>query len=433
METVINLAESAFDMFILLIYFKAMLINRKKKVPNILFYGSFVLMEIALSVTFFFLADIHTTLRFFITVIVSVTTTYLLTFFYDAPLTHKLFVTISFQVYCNISESIVYYAYIFYLQMTGLSYGAGDYIMNFITKIITFIMIVITFLIMNPKKNNYSIQYSLLILLTPVVSIITMLAVGYPDIESPQSLALQIAAVVGLIFLNIANYFLLNNLILSKELKAKEEQLLQQIKYQSEKYEMISVAYRDTRRLIHDTKKHYFFIKNALQKQKNEIICDYIDKELSALDNKHITVNCGNLVIDSFVGYYIQLAGQESITFDTKIRISPQLVPLDDYDLCIIIGNLLENSIKASRNIHILTKRNILFEAYTSETEFVLHISNAVSETPYSSNSSGDNADLYHGFGIENVEKTVEKYEGVYTHERKYGRYSSIIVIPLKV
>lgn len=432
METVINLASFAFDMFILLIYFKAMLINRKKKVPNILFYGSFVLMEIALSVTFFFLADIHTTQRFVITVIVSVGTTYLLTLFYDAPLRHKIFVTISFQIYCNLSETILYYGYSFYLQMTGLSYEPGDYIMNFITKIITFIMIVITFLIMNSRKKNYSIQYSLLILLTPVVSIITLLAVGYPNVDSIQSLALQVTAVVGLLFLNIANYFLLNNLLLSKELKAKEEQLLQQIKYQSEKYEMISVAYRDTRRLIHDTKKHYFFIKNALQKQKNEIICDYIDKELSALDNKHITVNCGNLVIDSFVGYYIQLAGQESITFDTKIRISPQLVPLDDYDLCIIIGNLLENSIKASRNIHILTKRNILFEAYTSETEFVLHISNAVSENPYNSYNSGNDAELYHGFGIENVEKTVAKYEGVYTHERKDGRYSSIIVIPLK-
>lgn len=430
METIINFVSLCFDMFILLIFFKTMLVNRKKNINNIIFYGSFILMEIIIYLAFFFLMDIHTSIRFFITVIISVSTTYILTFLYDAPLRHKLFVAISFQIYCNISEYIVYYGYMLYLNHTGNNYAAGDYIMNFISKIITFIMIIITFLIMNPKKNNYGIQYSLLILLTPVVSIITLLAISYSGAGNISSLALQLAAVIGLVFLNIANYFLLDNLILSKELKAKEEQLMQQIRYQSDKYEMISASYRDTRRLIHDTKKHYFFIRNALGKQSDEAICNYIDKELSALDNKHIVVNCGNLVIDSFVGYYIQLAGQEDIRFDTKIRISPNLIPVDDYDMCIIIGNLIENSINASRNIHTLSKRNIMFEAYTSETEFVLHISNAVADTrPYDNTLSDNN--LHHGFGIENVTKTVQKYNGVYTYEIKDGRYSSIIVIPI--
>lgn len=71
-----------------------------------------------------------------------------------------------------------------------------------------------------------------------------------------------------------------------------------------------------------------------------------------------------------------------------------------------------------------------MFEAYTSETEFVLHISNAVADTrPYDNTLSDNN--LHHGFGIENVTKTVQKYNGVYTYEIKDGRYSSIIVIPI--
>lgn len=310
--------------------------------------------------------------------------------------------------------------------MMGENYGVDDYVMNFISKIVTFIMVIITFLIMNSKKNNYGIQYSILVLLTPIVSIITLLALSY----NTRSLALQLVAVIGLIFLNIANYFLLDNLVASKELKAREEQLVRQIKYQSEKYEMISVAYRDTRRLIHDTKKHYFFIRNALGKQNNDTIREYIDKELSALDNKQISVNCGNLVIDSFVGYYMQLAGREGIAFNTKIRISPQLIPVDDYDMCVIIGNLLENSIKASRSIDTVSKRNILFEAYTSEAEFVLHVSNAVSTDQDAAGNSSGNNQLNHGFGIENVENTVRKYQGVYTYEVNDGRYSSIIAIP---
>lgn len=431
MELFVNIVSSAFDMFIILIYFRTMLVKRKKNISDFMFYGGFVLMEIIIYSAFFFLADMHTTIRFIITVLISVGTTYMLTFYYDASLKHRLFVAVSFQVYCNIGEYIVYYAYNFYLNITGGHYGIDDYIMNFISKIIAFIMVIITFIIMNPKKNDYSIQYSLLILLTPIVSIIMLLAVSYSDTNSTPSLILQTAAVFGLVFLNISNYFFLDNIILSKELKDREEHLLQQIKYQSEKYEMISVAYRDTRRLIHDTKKHYFFIKNAIGKKPDKTICDYIDNELYVLDNERINVNSGNLVIDSFIEYYIRLAEQEGTVFDTKIRISPHLITVNDYDMCIIIGNLLENSIEASRNINMISKRNILFEAYTSDTQLVIHISNAISDKQIYTEEHDNNKKLYRGFGIENVTKVVEKYQGVYTHEIKNRRYSSIIVIPI--
>lgn len=429
-EIIISLISSVFDIFIILIYFSNMLGKRQKKIHPVFFYGSFVLMEIILNISLYFFADIHTTLRLYISIMISLITSYLLTLFYDAFIRHRLFVVFSFQIYCNISELIIFYIGNFVVFLMGKEHIPNDYIMNFLSKIVTFILIIITILIRNRKKEDYGIQYSLLILLTPVVSIITILSFPYPDTNAANAFIMQIVSASGVMFLNIANYFLLDSLLISRKLKVREAQLMQQIKYQSEKYDMISVAYRDTRRLIHDTKKHYFFINSVAEKIHCSEICDYINKELPELEARHILVNCGNLVIDSFVGYFIQLAEKEGTNFDTHIRISPQLIPMKDNDLCIIIGNLLENALEANRKIKMLSNRNILFEAYTSEDNFTLHISNAIADNTIYQDISSKHDKLNHGFGLQNVNKIVDKYKGIYTHEICDDRYNTIIVIP---
>ena len=430
MDTVIYITSLLFDVSMLLIYFRTMLFNRKKKTNIFVIILGILLADVLLAFVFFYFEDIHTLLRLAITIFVSLTTTFALTFFYDVPLRHRIFVAITFQLYCNISEYIVYFSYLFYLNLSGNDYTASDYIMNMISKVVAFILIIITFLIRNRKKMRYGIQYSLLILFTPIISIIALLAVSYTAADNTSALSLQAAAVIGLLFLNIANYTLLDSLIISKELKEKEQNLLKQIKYQSEKYDMISIAYRDTRRLIHDTKKHLHYIKSLITRQETDNACDYIDTELSALDQEHSSINCGNLVIDSFVGYYMQLARNEDILFETRIRIINDQISVSDYDLCVIIGNLLDNAIEENRINKDIPGKKIVFEAYTSDNNFVIHVKNTLS-SPDRSDSDLKNGNLYHGFGIENIEITVKKYNGVYTREIKDGQFCSIIVIPV--
>ena len=62
------------------------------------------------------------------------------------------------------------------------------------------------------------------------------------------------------------------------------------------------------------------------------------------------TKSCGNLVIDSFVGYCMNITTELGIRFETNIQIDQSAIPVDDYDLSIIIGNLLDNSINECRN-----------------------------------------------------------------------------------
>ncbi len=429
-DIIINITSSIFDMFIVLIYYSKMFINRKDNINNIVFFSGYILMEVVLNIAMIVNMNIHTPLRVLFNFVVSVLTLYLISLFYNTHTIHRIFVVISFQVYFFLSEIILMLGFNSIFTLIGTEYYINDYIYNFLSKMVCFVLIIITYLIVRRKNTNYTIHYNLLILSTPVISILTLIALSYPSMDNVSFQAIQFASVLGLTFLNIINFYLLENIIKAKELSFKEQNLLQQIQYQSEKYDMIRTAYRDTRRIIHDTKKHYFFIRGAVEKNEYDIIPDYINRQLDELETKHILVNSGNLAIDSLVSNYIRLANQEGTPFDTKIRISPDIIPIDNYDLCVIIGNLLENSLNASRKIPSVSDRHILFEAYTSEKDFVIHISNSITNMNTESEKDSKNKILYHGYGIENVENIVEKYMGTFSYYIEDDEYHSIIVLP---
>ena len=391
-------------------------------------------METVLNGLSFFTLETAPELSVIVTLSVSIISTFGLTFLHTGSLRHKLFVTLSLQFFFCIGEIITYLCYDFICAILNEDLIIEDFVFGFFSKIVTFIFLLIIILITNCKKPNYTLQYNLLILLTPIVSLISLTALGISTGNiSHESItyAISLIAILGLTLLNFTNYVLLDELLLSTERKNREKQLVKQLNYQSEKYDMISTAYRETRRLIHDTKKHLFYIRSALDTASHEHITEYINNELDDLDNNRILVNSGNLVIDAFVSNYIQLSRKESIDFRTKIHIVPGDLTIDTYSLSIIIGNLLENSIIACRKIPTNKTRYIHFEAYTSEKQFVLHICNPMPEDDSVNSTSYETTSLHHGFGMKNIENIVDKCQGAYTYEITNKEYSSIIVLPL--
>ena len=53
---------------------------------------------------------------------------------------------------------------------------------------------------------------------------------------------------------------------------------------------------------------------------------------------------CENRAADSVVGYYCALAKREGVPFCAKLDL-PQVLPVDDIDLCLVLSNLLELSL----------------------------------------------------------------------------------------
>ena len=98
---------------------------------------------------------------------------------------------------------------------------------------------------------------------------------------------------------------------------------------------------------------------------------------------------------------------------------------MDDYDFCIILGNLLDNAINALSKSGI-TDAFYKVEMYDDFQKLIIHTQN-----PYQhSKAHKDYNALEHGFGTENIKNIVTKYNGMIDINcDKY--YEVYIVIPI--
>lgn len=61
--------------------------------------------------------------------------------------------------------------------------------------------------------------------------------------------------------------------------------------------------------------------------------------------------NSGNIVIDSLIGYWYVTAKNKGIDFTVTISI-PMKMPFKGADICLILGNLLENAVEAAEKVN---------------------------------------------------------------------------------
>ena len=123
-------------------------------------------------------------------------------------------------------------------------------------------------------------------------------------------------------------------------------------------------------------KNHYFAISEMLKQQQTEQLDAYLHSAINDIEANYISVNSGNLVLDAFISSFEMLAKEKQFAFSQKITLQPTQIPVSDYDLCTIVGNMLDNASEAvckSRN----PNRYVHFNVCISENNtFVIHMRN---------------------------------------------------------
>lgn len=148
-------------------------------------------------------------------------------------------------------------------------------------------------------------------------------------------------------FMNITVYLLIEKIKSINELEHNYQNMEQQMKFQREKYVQLGSYYKSMRSILHDMKNHYFTITNYIENEEYDKLQDYMKDAIQKMESCYAGVNTGNLVIDAFMNHFKILSESEHITFSENIAIAQDKVPLTDYDLCVVIGNLLDNAYNA--------------------------------------------------------------------------------------
>lgn len=297
----------------------------------------------------------------------------------------------------------------------------------FCSNLLVFIALILFLYLWNKKFRMYIYPHLITMLLIPVSSFMAALVM----MKTPLSCHFQTNDIIFIrcIFfaLNVSNFATLSSLLQLESNRNRIHTLESEILFQQEKYNQISKSYKRIRRIIHDTRKHYFSIQQYVNAKEYGKLCSYLKLHLSNLDVSYAKYNSGNLVIDSFLNYYDKLFQSNNIKFTAILDIKDHSIPVNDYDLTIILGNLLDNAwTELSHSLN--ENRYISIEIYeNNNSQLIIHTKNPVNSQhlPHFSKKT-----LAHGYGLENIENTVRENQGIIDISRNHF-FDVCIILPI--
>ena len=226
--------------------------------------------------------------------------------------------------------------------------------------------------------------------------------------------------------------FILLEYLLQRIMKREEDKtIIYQNKLMKQQMDEIENIYMTMRGWRHDYHNHLQSLKGYLSLNKVEQMKDYLNELETDLDSIDTLYHSGNLQLDSILNAKLAIAEKGQIRIHCDASIPPQL-HVSDLDLCVILGNLLDNAIESCRKIKNPDERFIRVYIGILKKQLYISITNATSETVkqrtdhYFTTKRGD-----HGHGLKRVNQVVKKYDGYLNRQNEPGVFATEIVLPL--
>lgn len=227
---------------------------------------------------------------------------------------------------------------------------------------------------------------------------------------------LSFIAAILLLLMNISFYIFYNNLADAANRQIENYMMDHQLKHYEELRANTKAQLEHFKREKHNLKNQLLAIRAyALQAQDAEII-DFINKLLSDPDFGLTPLSiCENLLLDTLLSSKINIAGEYNIEYTWDISVPAQL-PIDNADLCILIGNAIDNAFDAcmqddtqSKLVHISIKYKAGRFYCCFENTFSHKL--ITSKNTLFASTKANISD--HGLGLPSIRNIVSKYNGL--------------------
>lgn len=252
----------------------------------------------------------------------------------------------------------------------------------------------------------------------PVVTLVTFSVYQYYFEHYPVDE--RIAAYVyvscgGLIFINVLVFVLFGKFREQLAASQDTEMLSSLLQQQENSVKRLETLYNRTRSFRHDMKNHILLLNLLAEKGDTDGLKKYLSELGGAVDESDYVRITGISAVDAILNEKMYEAQAKNITTSYNcVNLEKNgVLPID---LCIILGNALDNAIEANTHIEDTSRRYIKVKAHGNETFTVISVSNPTVREP-KRNASGlfdtsKEDSESHGFGLRSIESTVNKYNG---------------------
>lgn len=306
--------------------------------------------------------------------------------------------------------------------------------------VVSFIILLIKEKISKSKLQKP--KYASYILLMPICSsyIIYILFLLTYNIHAKKLIIFVVIAVILLVIANITTLYIMDKLIKYEDSHLRLQYMEKQFQMQENHYKELERRQNQINEFYHDMKNYLLAIGGYLESgeyEKAEVKINQASENLNI--NKQKNIVTGNICLDALLNSKIIKMQQENILFEYKIRI-PDNLNLDYIDLCIAIGNALDNAIEACIKIK-NDIRKILLTCTQSENYIAITITNTTKGAEVDFNNvnylkgifnksltTKSNKNL-HGYGLQSIIHIVEKNNGNVIIEQKETSFNIQIIL----
>ena len=352
-------------------------------------------------------------------IVTIITTLFAVAQIYEGKFWNKCIFTIAFNAIWMLIETISGNILLTYCcEFTDLQ--ALGTLGSFTSKIV--FMIAITALkrvFTKDEIKELPVRYSFMLVLIPIGSIYIMnniFMLGYKLHSNRANIQSAVTAVI-LLGVNVLVFYiyikLADDLQLRRMTSVYEQQLDLCERHQQER-ELSILRLRDMR---HNMKNNLVSILAYAENGDNEKIIRFVNEIMEEGGIKTSTVtNSGNIVIDSLIGYWYVEAKKVGIDFSVNLNI-PMEMPFRGADICLILGNILENAVEAAQKAE--GKKYIRLHMKYDKNNLLLFVENnykgVLIKTKDKRLKSTKTDAENHGVGLSSVYRIAAKYHGVVT------------------
>lgn len=316
---------------------------------------------------------------------------------------------------------------------TSTSWGLSAYTTFIVVLISKLMMASILFFIV--KTTTYNGRHRFLTILTYILApIFTMFSlyifvrillyrVNEYNVET-------IIAIVGTATVNIISFLLFNKTVVSEAEYGELQIYLNKTELERQSYAELLKMSEEINSMKHDMKNQLLCVSNCLEKGDVASQEKYIHTLSKTIDSIGTPLLTGNSLIDYIISSKI------SNVSDVKVAVVGSvdtISAIDDIDLSVLIGNILDNALEAVLPIQSEEK---LIEFSFSEFQGYRNIvvKNSIVQSVLETNEdlhTTKNEKGRHGFGVRSIRNIVDKYNGFVRFYEEENKFCVHIALPL--
>lgn len=305
---------------------------------------------------------------------------------------------------------------------------------NVISKIVMIIGVYVFSIIWKKTDNNLiPARYYVGLLFVPIGSIYIAVNEFYSinDIKEvfPSVVTFSILLLFNIIILEIYSK-ISENFIMEKE-KAVYTQQMNITAINTEEQKKIMENFH---REKHDWINELIVLKNEIEYENKAAVLQNIDRIIQNCQSGEIVSDTGNKCIDALINTKYATAKEKGIEFILKIFI-PEELPIDQCDIGIVLGNVLDNAIEATEKSNSSVKKIEIAMGIKKEA-LILVVKNPMAGSLRKDKDgkllSTKEDSKKHGYGINSIIRVTRKYNGDVIIEEEEGQFVITVTMNLE-